>query len=99
MTSVVEITRLFADARDNHMKVAGTPNDDHVVASKEDLLNVCLQIAFEGTDAGDSSGAILEEARYGVAIMTNTPYDYQVAAHANYDPNLQEDDPTCRAKE
>ena len=42
MTSVIDITRLFAEAHDNHTKFAGTPNDDHVVAFKEDLLNVCL---------------------------------------------------------
>ena len=42
MTPVVKITRLFAEARDNCTKVAGTPNNDHVVAFKEDLLNVCL---------------------------------------------------------
>ena len=42
MTSVVKITRLFAEARNNCTKVAGTPNDDHVVAFKEDLLNACL---------------------------------------------------------
>ena len=63
MTSVVNITRFFAEARNNHKEVAGTPNDDHVVAFKEDLLNVCLQIAFEGTDAGDPYGSILEDAR------------------------------------
>ena len=42
MTSIVKITRLFAEARDNGTKVAGTPNDDHIVAFKEDLLNVSL---------------------------------------------------------
>ena len=31
--------------------------------------------------------------------MTNTPYDRQVAERANYDPNLQSDNPACRAKE
>ena len=40
MTSVVKITRLFAEARKNRTKVAGTLNNDHVVAFKEDLLNV-----------------------------------------------------------
>ena len=62
MTSVVDITRLFAEAHDNHTKVAGKPNNDHAVLFKEDLLNVCLQIAFKDTDAGDPSGAILEDA-------------------------------------
>ena len=83
MTSVVEITRLFAKARNNRKKVLGTPNDDHVVTFKEDLLNVCLQIAFEGTDTGDPSGAILEDARYQVAVTTNTPYGCKVAVRAN----------------
>ena len=83
MTSVAEITCLFAEARDNRTKVAGTPNDNHVAAFKEDLLNVCLQIAFEGTDAGNPSSAILKDARYRVAVATNTPYDRQVAAHVN----------------
>ena len=99
MTSVVEITHLFPEARDNHTKVAGTPNDNHIVAFKEDLLNVCLQITFKDTDTGDPSSAILKYARYRFAVATNTPYDRQVAAHANYDPNLQADDPALRAKE
>ena len=73
MTSVVKITHLFAEARENCTKFAGTPNDKHAVAFKEDLLNVCLQIAFEGPDAGDPSGAILEDARYQAAVVMNTP--------------------------
>ena len=83
MTSVVEITRLFAEARKNRTKVAGTLNDDYVVTFKEDLLNVCLQISSECTDANEPSGAILEDARYQAAIATSTPYDRQVAARAN----------------
>ena len=83
MNSVVKITRLFAKARDNRTKVAGTPNDNHVFAFKEDLLNICLKISFECTDTGDPSSAILEDARYRVAVATNNPYDRQVAAHAN----------------
>ena len=39
MTSVVKITHLFAEARDNRTKVIGTPNGEHVVTFKEDLLN------------------------------------------------------------
>ena len=99
MTSVVKITRLFAEARDNCTKGTGTPNNNHAVAFKEDLLNVCLQIAFEGPDAGNPSGAILEDARYWVAVVTNMPYDRQVAEHTNYNPNLQANYPTRRAKE
>ena len=99
MTSVVKITRLFAEARDNRTKVAGTPNNDHVVAFKEDLLNVCLKIAFEGTNASNPSGAILEDARYRVAVATNAPYERQVVARANYDPDLQEDNIVRRSKE
>ena len=64
MTSVVKITRLFVETRNNRTKVAGTPNDDDVVTFKEDLLNVYFQIAFKGTNAGDPSGAILEDVRY-----------------------------------
>ena len=77
----------------------GNPNDNHVFNFKEVLLNVCLQITFKGTDAGNPSVNILEDARYQVTVSTSTPYDRQVAAHANYDPNLKADDPTCRAKE
>ena len=51
----------FAEARDNRTKFAGTPNYDHVVTFKEDLLNFCLQISFGGTNAGNPSGAILED--------------------------------------
>ena len=75
MTSVVEITHLFPEARDNHTKVAGTPINNHVVSFKEDLLNVRLQIAFKGINAGNPSSAILADARYWVAVVTNTPYD------------------------
>ena len=32
-------------------------------------------------------------------MATNTPYDRQVAARANYDPDLQADDPARRSKE
>ena len=77
----------------------GTPNDDHVVKFKEYFLNVCLQIVFKGTNAGDPSGAILKDPRCQVAVATNIPYDRQVAAHAHYDPDLQSDNPACRAKE
>ena len=83
MTYFVKITRLFAEARGNCMRVAGTPNDDRVVAFKEDLLNICLQISFKGTDASDPSGAILEDTRYRFAVATNMPYNCQVAARAN----------------
>ena len=99
MNYVIRITRLFAEARDNQTEVAGTPHEDHVVTFKEDLLNVCLQIAFEGTNAGNPSSDILKDARYQVAVMTNTPYDRQVATRANCDPNLQAYDPACRSKE
>ena len=99
MTSVVKITRLFAEACNNRMKVAGTPNKYHVVAFKEDLLKVCIQFAFKGTDVNDPSGAILEDACYWVAVVMNTPYNRRVAARANYDPDLQADDPARRSKE
>ena len=99
MTSVIKITRLFAEVRNNRTKVAGTPNDDHAVAFKEEVLNVCLQIDFEGTDAGNPFGAILEDSHYRVTITTNTPYDCKIAAHTNYGPDLQADDPVRRAKE
>ena len=99
MTSVVKITRLFVETRNNRAKVAGTPNDDHVFALKEDLLNVCLKISFEGTDASNPSGAILEDARYRVAVATNAPYERQVVARANYDPDLQADNPARCVKE
>ena len=31
--------------------------------------------------------------------MTSTPYNHQVTARANYDPNLESKDPACRDKE
>ena len=99
MTSGLEITCLFAEAHENQTKVAGTPNDGHVVTFKDDLLNVCLQIACEGTNARDPSGAILNDARYQVAVAMNTLYECQVAARANYKPNIKADDPARRAKE
>ena len=99
MPSIVKITRLFAEASNNRKKVSSTPNDDHVVNFKEELLSICLQIAFEGTDTSDPSAAIPGDARYQAAVSTSLPYDHQVAACANYDPNLEVEDPTRRAKE
>ena len=72
---------------------------NHVINFKEDLLSVCLQISFEGTDYGDPSGAILEDACYQDAVSVSTLYDLQVAARANYDPNIKAKDPARRAKE
>ena len=46
MTSVDDIGRLFKAACDGHANVAGTPSEDDVISFKEDLLNMCLQIAF-----------------------------------------------------
>ena len=99
MTSAVEITCLFAETLNNHTKVAGTPNDNHVIAFKEYLLSVCLQIASKGTNTGNSSSAILEYARYQAAVVTNVPYDCHVAARANYDSKIQADNPALRSKE
>ena len=99
MTSVVKITRLFVEARDNQKKFSGTPNNDHVVNFKEELLNVCLQISPKGTNSGNPSGAILEDAHYQVVLSKSTLYDRQVAARANYKPNLKADDPARRSKE
>ena len=99
MTSVVKLTRLFAEARDNRTKVSGTPNYDHIFTFKEDLLNVCLQIAFEGTNVGDPSVPILDYSRYQFDFLTTTTYDRHVAACVNCDPNLEADNPNCCAKE
>ena len=54
---------------------------------------------FEGNNASNPSGAILEDACYRVAVAKNPPYDRQVASRANYDPDLQSDDPARHAKE
>ena len=64
MTSVDMIGRLFKVARDSHTKIDGIPYDENVISFKEALFSMCLQIAFDGTDAGDPSGVILEDAHY-----------------------------------
>ena len=99
MNSVIETTRLFVEACDNRKRVSGTPNDDHVVKLKEDLLNVCLQSLFEGTNASDPPGAILEVACYQVDVSKSTPRNRQIVVRANYDPNLKANNPACCAKE
>ena len=63
MTSVAEIIRLFQLAANKQSKVDGSPNNDHTLIFKEDLLNVTFQITFEGTNSGDPSGAILSDAK------------------------------------
>ena len=66
---------------------------------KEDLLNVTSQITFEGTDGGDPSGAILSDAKYKSANATDLSYDGQLAARANYDAFILDNDPARRSKE
>ena len=63
MTSVAEVIRLFQSAADDQSKVNSPRNDDHTLKIEEDLLNVTFQIAFEGTNGGDPSGAILSDAK------------------------------------
>ena len=99
MTSVAEIIRLFQLAADEQSKVDGPPNDDHTLKFKEDILNVTFQITFEGTDGGDPSGAILTNAKYKAANATALSYDRQLAACANYDSSILENDPARRSKE
>ena len=74
------------------MKVNSTPPNNNFISFKEDLLNVCLQIALAGTDAGDPSRTILEYAHYKRVNMTGTLYDRQLAAQKNYDDSIAVDD-------
>ena len=50
------------DPKSPNDRFQGIPNNVHVIVFKEDLLKVCLQIAFGGTDAGNPSDAILEDS-------------------------------------
>ena len=77
----------------------GPPNDDHTLKFKEDLLNMTFQITFEGTDGGDPSGAILSDANYKAANATAVSYDRQLAARANYDVSILDNDPDRLSKE
>ena len=97
MTSVAEIIRLFQSAADKQSKVDGPPNDDHTMIFKEDLLDATFQITFEGTDSGDPSGAILSDAKYKSANATAVSYDRHLAARANYDASIFDNDPTHRS--
>ena len=58
-----------------------------------------FQITFEGTDSGDPSGATLSDAKYKAANVTAVSYDRQLAAHANYDASILDNDPACCSKE
>ena len=99
MTSVAEIIRLFQSAANEQSKVNGPPNDNHTLKFKEDLLNVTIQIMFEGTDGGDPSGAIIADTKYKAANATTVSYEWQLAARANYDASILENDPARRSKE
>ena len=98
MKYVNEIFRLFKAACNSHAKVDGTPSDDNAISLKEDLLNMCLQITFEGTDDGDLSGAIIEEARYKRVNMNGASYDRQLAARKNYNDSIAVNNNLRRAK-
>ena len=63
------------------------------------MLNVTFQITFEGTDVGDPSGAILSDADYKAANATAVSYDRQLAARANYDASILDNDPARCSKE
>ena len=99
MISVAEIIQLFQSAADEQLKVDGPPNDDHTFNFKENLLNVTFQITFEGTDDGEPSGAILTDAKYKDANATTVLYDRKLAALANNDSTIKENDPTRCSKE
>ena len=93
MTFVNKIVRLFKAARDRYAKVYGSPSNNNVISFKEYLLNVCLKIAFKRTDAGDPSGAILEDAHYKRVNMNRSLYKQQVATRKFYDNIIAFDDP------
>ena len=99
MTSVAEIIRLVQSDADKQSKVDGPPNDDHTLIFKEDLLNVTFQIKFEGTDSGDPTGAILSNAKYKAANTTAISYNRQLAARANYNASILDNDPACHSME
>ena len=99
MTSVDGIVRLFKAAHYGHMNVDDAPSNDHIISYKEDILNMYLQIVFEGEDTGDLSGAILEDARYKRVSMSRTPYDRQLAARNNCDYSISVDNPLFQSKE
>ena len=99
MTSVIEIIRLFQTAADEQLKVDGPLNDDHTLKFKEDLLNVTFQITLEGTDGGEPSGAILSNAKYKAVNATAVSYDRQLAARANYNAYILDNNPACCSKE
>ena len=99
MTSVAEIIRLFQSTADKQSKVDGPLNDDHTLIFKEDLLKVTFQITFEGTNSGDPSGTILSGAKYKAANAMAVSYDRQLAARADDDASILDNDPTRRSKE
>ena len=99
MTSPDGIIALFEKGAGAHTMLEGPPTDDSILAIKETLLNTVFQIRFEGTNAGDPSGAILPEDKYMDVNDTEVPYDRQLDARPSYDPNLRDDDPARRSKE
>ena len=99
MTFVAKIICLFQSTANEQSKVDGPPNEDYTLRLKEDLLNVTFQITFEGTDGGDPSGAILSDANYKAANATVISYDLQLAARANYNASILDNDPARCSKE
>ena len=58
-----------------------------------------LQITYERTDAGDPSGAILEDAHYKRVNMAVTLYNWQLAVRKSYDNIIVVDNPLFHTKE
>ena len=99
MTSVAENIRMFQSSANEQSKFDRPPNDNHTLKFKEDLLNVTFQIIYEVTDGGDPSGAIFADAKYKAANTTTVSYDRQLAARANYDASILDNDPVRCSKE
>ena len=58
-----------------------------------------LLVVSKGTDSGDPSGAILSDATYKATNATAVSYDRQLAARANYNALILDNNPARCSKE
>ena len=64
MSSVQEVTTLFAAASASFAPIIGPPTDDDIMHLREALLGVLFSIQLVGEAAGCPSGVILDDAAY-----------------------------------
>ena len=75
MSSVEEVTALFAAASTSFSPITGPQTDDDIMHLREALLTVLFSVQMVGEDSGCPSGVILDDAAYLHTTGSEDPFD------------------------